>query len=243
MRNLHGASHPEYATLACLFAELKQYEDAISRLGEVLAIFQKVYGDQHESPVDVEQYEDAISRLEEVLAIFQKGYSDQHESPVDVAKGLAFVLEQAQQSHRGDIDVGHNHRLCSQCGKVKEMTDARNGCRRAWYCDAECQMQHWATHRPLCDVCHHCGTALTKILQCSRCKKAKDCNVECSKAHPSGLRGDADKEVKQWRQQSTTVSGAQDPPSCIMTEGRHNNLAPLFWAWNLGPHTNRDSAT
>jgi hypothetical protein len=29
-------------------------------------------------------------------------------------------------------------------------------------CDAECQMEHWATHRPLCDGCQHCGTVLTK---------------------------------------------------------------------------------
>ena len=63
------------------------------------------------------------------------------------------------------------------------MMDACNGCRRAWYCDAECQMQHWAAHMLLCDVCHHCNTVLTKILRCSRCKKAKYCNAECSKAH------------------------------------------------------------
>jgi tetratricopeptide (TPR) repeat protein len=155
-RNLHGTSHPEYATmlnnLAVLFANLKQYEEAIPRLEEVLTIFQKVYGDQHERTLGA-------------------------------ANDLALMLQQAQLSLRGDINVGHNHRMCSQCGRVKEMMDACNGCRRAWYCDAECQMQHWATHMPLCDVCQHCATVLTKILRCSRCRKAKYCNAECSKAH------------------------------------------------------------
>jgi hypothetical protein len=159
----YGTSHPEYAAtllnLARLFAHLKHYEEAIPRFKEVLAIFQKVYGDNHERTVVV-------------------------------AKDLAFVRQQAQQSLRGDINVGHNHRMCSQCGKVKEMMDSCNGCRRAWYCDAECQMQHWATHRPLCDVCQHCGTVLTKILRCSRCKKAKYCNAECSKAHWSRHKAD-----------------------------------------------------
>jgi hypothetical protein len=62
-----------------------------------------------------------------------------------------------------DIDVGHSHRMCSQCGKVKEKMEACSGCRRAWRCD-ECQTQHWPTHRLLCDRCHYCGTVLTKVL-------------------------------------------------------------------------------
>jgi tetratricopeptide (TPR) repeat protein len=163
MRNLYGTSHPEYA----------------ASLNNLAALF-----------TDLKQYEEAIPRLEEVLAIFHKVYGDQHESTVVVALHLAFVKLQAQQSHRGDIDVGHKQRMCSSCGTVKEMMDACNGCRRAWYCDAECQMQHWATHRPLCDVCQHCGTVLTKILRCSRCKRAKYCNAECSKAHWSQHKAD-----------------------------------------------------
>jgi tetratricopeptide (TPR) repeat protein len=50
--NLQGINHPEYATtlwnLADLFANLKQYEEAIPRLEEALAIEQRVFGDQHD---------------------------------------------------------------------------------------------------------------------------------------------------------------------------------------------------
>ncbi len=82
-RNLYGTSHPNYASslnnLAVLFAELKQYEEAIP--------------------------------LEEVLAICRKVYGDNHERTVGLANDLAIMRLQAQQSLRGDIDVGHNHRM------------------------------------------------------------------------------------------------------------------------------------
>jgi tetratricopeptide (TPR) repeat protein len=55
IRNLHCKNHPEYATslynLAVLFARLKQYEEAIPRMEEALAIRQRVYGGQHEHTV------------------------------------------------------------------------------------------------------------------------------------------------------------------------------------------------
>jgi tetratricopeptide (TPR) repeat protein len=54
-RNLHGNNHPEYATtlynLALLFARLKQYEEAIPRLEEALAIRQRMFADQHKRTV------------------------------------------------------------------------------------------------------------------------------------------------------------------------------------------------
>ncbi len=50
-------------------------------------------------------------------------------------------------------------------------------------CDKECQLQHWATHKPLCNVCLHCDAVLTKIKRCSRCLKAKYCGAECSRVH------------------------------------------------------------
>ena len=73
--------------------------------------------------------------------------------------------------------------MCNQCGTIKEHMSKCDGCNRAWYCDAECQLKHWATHRPQCDVCIQCATVLTKIQRCSRCKKTKYCGFECSKAH------------------------------------------------------------
>ena len=53
--NLYGYNHPEYAAalynLAMLFFKLKQYEEAIQRLEEVLPIFQRVYGNKHQRTV------------------------------------------------------------------------------------------------------------------------------------------------------------------------------------------------
>ncbi len=153
--NLHGTSHPEYATtlwnLARLFADLKQYEEAISRLEEALAICQRVYGEQHESTVAI-------------------------------AKELTKVRILAAQSDRGAIDVGHNFRMCSCCGAVSEAINTCP-CVRAWYCNADCQLQHWPTHKLHCTACFQCSTMLTKVRHCSRCKQAKYCNAACQTAH------------------------------------------------------------
>jgi hypothetical protein len=81
-RNLFGTSHPEYAT-------------SLNNLARAVRLAQAVRG----------------ARFEEVLIIFQKVYGDQHERTVGVAEGLAFVRLQAQQSLRGDIDVGHTHHV------------------------------------------------------------------------------------------------------------------------------------
>jgi tetratricopeptide (TPR) repeat protein len=152
--NLDGPTHPEYATalsnLALLFANLKQYEEAIPRYEEVLAIQQRVFGEKHERTLQT-------------------------------AKDLAEAQQLAKQSRR-EIDVGHEYRMCSQCGTVQENMSVCP-CFRAWYCDTGCQVLHWATHKPNCNVCLHCNTFMTKVLQCSRCKTAKYCNAECSKAH------------------------------------------------------------
>ena len=92
IRNLHGSSHPDYATalynLAMLFADLKQYEEAIPRFEEALAIRQKVFGDQHQRTVAT-------------------------------AKDLASAREKGQQSNRHLINPGHEFRMCNQCGRSR----------------------------------------------------------------------------------------------------------------------------
>jgi hypothetical protein len=120
---------------------------------------------------NLKQYEEAIPRLEEVLAIERRVFGDQHQITVDTAKALAEARQLAAQSHRGAIDVGHNFRMCSLCGAVSEMINTCP-CVRAWYCNAECQLQHWLTHKPYCSVCFYCRTLLTKVMHCSRCKQA-----------------------------------------------------------------------
>jgi tetratricopeptide (TPR) repeat protein len=155
-RNLHGTSHPEYAT-------------ALHNLGVLLC--------------DLKQYEEDIPRCEEALTIRQSVFGDKHEHTLMIVKELADARHWAQQSNRHLLDVGHEFRMCNQCGAVKEHMSKCDGCNRAWYCGPDCQLQHWPTHKPRCEVCLHCDTVLSKSLHCSRCKKGKYCNAECFKAH------------------------------------------------------------
>ncbi len=104
--------------------------------------------------------------MEEVLAIRQRVYGDQDEHTVGTAKKLAEVRQLAAQSNRGAIDVGHNFRMCSWCSAVSEIIFTCP-CDRAWYCNADCQLQHWPTHKPQCSVCFYCSTVLTKVKRCS----------------------------------------------------------------------------
>jgi tetratricopeptide (TPR) repeat protein len=154
-RNLYGPDHPLYAT-------------ALSDLAALFCM--------------VKQYEEAIPRFEEALAIGQREYGDQHQNTVMTAQVLARARQMAKKSHRDKIDVGHEFRMCSQCGNIQENMNVCP-CFRAWYCGADCQLQHWATHKPHCNMCLHCNSLLTETMRCSRCNKAKYCNAACQKAH------------------------------------------------------------
>jgi hypothetical protein len=153
-RKLRGTNPPEYATalynLACTFVDLKQFEEAIPRYEEALALRQSVFGDWHERTVRT-------------------------------AKELTRARQLAAQSDRGAINVGHTFRICSCCGAVSEIIFTCP-CDRAWYCNAECQLQHWPTHKPHCSVCFYCSTVLTKVKRSSRCHIAKYCNAACQTA-------------------------------------------------------------
>jgi tetratricopeptide (TPR) repeat protein len=114
-RNLYGNSHPEYAT-------------SLFNLAVLFA--------------DLKQYEEAIPRMEEVLTIHRKVFGDKHDRTLDSTEQLALVRILAKRSDRGGIDVGHNFRMCSCCGAVSEIINTCP-CVRAWYCNADCQLQHW----------------------------------------------------------------------------------------------------
>jgi tetratricopeptide (TPR) repeat protein len=154
-RTLNGPDHPNYAAV----------------LADLAALF-----------CMVKQYEEAIPRYEEVLVIQQRVFGDQHQRTLSTAEHLAWARQQAKKSHRDKIDVGHEFRMCSQCGYIQENMNVCP-CFRAWYCGADCQLQHWEMHKPHCNVCLHCNTLLTKSMRCSRCNKAKYCNAACQKAH------------------------------------------------------------
>ena len=135
-RRLHGTAHPEYA----------------ATLYNLALLF-----------ANLKQYEEAILRFEEVLAIYQRVFGDQHARTVQTAEELADIRQLAQQTHRNLIDIGHDFRMCSQCGTVNEEVQVCP-CSRAWYCDADCQLKHWPTHKPSCNICLHCDRAVYAIL-------------------------------------------------------------------------------
>jgi tetratricopeptide (TPR) repeat protein len=155
-RTLHGTNHPQYAT----------------SLYNLAFLFDQL-----------KHYEEAIPRYEEALIIHQNVFGHQGERSVILAQRLAAARQHVEQPNRDTIDVGHKYCMCNKCGKIKEKMEWCTGCRRVWYCDKECQLQHWATHKPLCNVCLHCDAVLTKMKRCSRCLKAKYCDAECSRAH------------------------------------------------------------
>ena len=98
----------------------------------------------------VKQCEEAIPRFEEALAIGQREYGDQHQNTVMTAQVLARARQMAKKSHRDKIDVGHEFRMCSQCGNIQDNMNVCP-CFRAWYCGADCQLQHWEMHKPHCN--------------------------------------------------------------------------------------------
>jgi tetratricopeptide (TPR) repeat protein len=188
------------ADTAFCHKNLQQWSEAIACSKEGVEHSYNLYGNSHSQYAttlynlaylfaDLKQYEEAIPRIEEALAIYQREFSDQHDQTVRTAKELARVRQLAAQSDRGAIDVGHNFRMCSCCGAVSEAINTCP-CVRAWYCNADCQLQHWPTHKPHCTICFQCSSVLTKVLHCSRCEQAKYCNAACQTAHWSAHKKD-----------------------------------------------------
>jgi tetratricopeptide (TPR) repeat protein len=179
--------------MAICHRNLQQWSEAVACYKEAVELYHKLHGNNHPNYAtalynlarlfaDLKQYEEAIPRLEEVLAIQQRVFGENHERTAKTAKDLAWVHQLAALSDRGAIKVGHNFRICSCCGAVSEIIFTCP-CDRAWYCNTECQLQHWQTHKPQCSVCFYCSTVLTKVKRCSRCQQAKYCNAACQTAH------------------------------------------------------------
>jgi tetratricopeptide (TPR) repeat protein len=179
--------------MAICHNELQQWVEAVACYKEAVEHLRNMYRNNHPEYAntlhnlavlfaELKQYEEAIPRMEEALALYQRVYGDQHECTVRTAKDLAEVRQLATQSHRGAINVSHHFRMCSCCGAVSEIIFTCP-CDRARYCNADCQLQHWPTHKLHCSVCFYCSTLLTKVMRCSRCQTAKYCNAACQMAH------------------------------------------------------------
>ncbi len=223
----------DYAEILCCMgychSKLQQWSEAVACAKEAVEHSCNLYGNSHPQYAttlynlarlfaDLKQYEEAIPRLEQTLAIRQRVFGSQHERSATTAKELARVRQVAAQSDRCAIDVGHNFRMCSWCGAISEAINTCP-CVRAWYCNADCQLQHWPTHKPHCTVCFHCSTVLTKVLHCSRCKQAKYCNAACQTAHWSEHKKDCTRRpIKPWRLKSIAAWSILQLTPTIRTE-------------------------
>ncbi len=108
-------------------------------------------------------------------------YSNRHQRTLTTAQFLAAARWDAKKSHRDKIDMGHELRMCTQCGNIQENMNVCP-CFRAWYCGADCQVQHWATHKAHCNVCLHCNALLTKTTLLAL-QQGQVINAACQKAH------------------------------------------------------------
>ena len=144
-------------SLSCIYAKFKQYELAIVTLKKGINIRK-----QQKEATNVKTVDSKIAKSEADLEILH---------------------ERSRIVHREDIDVGHMFRMCNECEKIKHDMDVCNGCCKAWYCNTECQLKHWPTHKKLCTVCFNCDKRLDRdaatFLRCSKCKAIKYCGKEC----------------------------------------------------------------
>lgn len=130
---------------------------------------------------DMKQYELALKWFDQVLAITEELYDEQDPCYLRVLADIAETKQLIAIADRGSINVGHDFRMCNWCSTISDRVNTCP-CVRAWYCDAECQLNDWPAHKPNCNVCMVCDKFLDTVLRCSRCKRGKYCGPECSKA-------------------------------------------------------------
>jgi tetratricopeptide (TPR) repeat protein len=154
-RDVHGPNHPSYATALCNLAALY---------------------------LQLKRFEEAVPRFEEALAIQQKVFGNQHKRTIDTGRCLAVARKLASERNRGKVQIETKHRMCDCCGLIKEGL-YKCACQRAWYCNEECQNNHWEQHMLNCNICSHCEDVKVELKQCSRCHNAKYCDAECQNKH------------------------------------------------------------
>ena len=50
-------------------------------------------------------------------------------------------------------NLGESKEICGYCGDKKKERKKCTGCYHIWYCNKECQLQHWEEHKEDCKVC------------------------------------------------------------------------------------------
>ncbi len=192
----HFKESSEYGVLlnnmALCYSDARRWSDCLLLLQEAVEHDRVVHGSYHPESATtlvnlavlygrLKQFEEAIPRYEEAFSIYTHVFGRQHPRTLAVHKDL-MAVRAVLDTDRNIVDVGHDHRMCNNCGTIRD-TLLHCPCARAWYCNPECQKKHWGAHKPHCNTCAHCGKVLPVILVCGHCKIVKYCNAECSKLH------------------------------------------------------------
>jgi len=190
----HHKESNDYSVLlnnmACCHLKREEWNDALACFKECLGYSYKRYGPDHreyaslldnlaEAYTNLKQYEEAIPCFEQALAIEERLLGKYHRCPVHIRNRLADARVKAKHPQRYLIDVGHDYRMCNQCSHVEEHMSKCDGCSRVWYCNRECQLLHWPTHKLQCNVCQNCSKVLNTVKRCGCCKEAKYCDAVC----------------------------------------------------------------
>lgn len=145
-----------------------------------------------------QQYEKAIRPFEAMLVLGETIFGNDAE--LHNAGVYATLAEVRKQSHgdRSKTSFDSKFRMCNHCEKVGQIGEVGEEvgelegcpCLRAWYCNTECQLKDWPTHRRICNMCAYCNAVAPNMPRCSCCKSVKYCDVRCQKAHLQEHKGE-----------------------------------------------------
>ena len=82
-------------------------------------------------------------------------------------------------------------KVCLNCLKEAEIDLRCTKCKVGIYCQKNCQVAHWPTHKSICKeivklktkICLNCLKEVGGHMKCSKCRVAVYCNDECQIAH------------------------------------------------------------
>jgi hypothetical protein len=110
---------------------------------------------------DVRSTPFVVELIAEIHETLVQTYEGRYAEIAEEQKKSVFVQE-TQAELRGMCDLfampDEVSTVCAYCRA--DATERCSRCKQEWYCSRECQVKHWKTHKPLCDV--HCAQAAAR---------------------------------------------------------------------------------
>jgi tetratricopeptide (TPR) repeat protein len=179
-----GRCHIELGEYAIAWSTFKEAQSiATSKRGAILCGMARIC-------YDLKQYEHCMRFLEEAKPICAAAQDDDADYTEWIAATWVLARNNSCIVDRTTINVGHDVRMCTWCAHISDQVRLC-ACKRAWYCNEECQREDWyAQHWLNCIVCAQCERIIAPedkeaIRACKRCgnKSARYCNIKCMGAH------------------------------------------------------------